>query len=48
VLNGTPVIVDRRYVLAAVGLLAADHPDAAVALASGLLHSPDEVTPLAG
>jgi uncharacterized protein (TIGR01319 family) len=48
VLNGTPVIVDRHYVLAAVGLLAADHPDAAVALASGLLHSPDEVTPLAG
>ncbi|HEY4627432.1 MAG TPA: glutamate mutase L [Blastococcus sp.] len=48
VLNGTPVIVDRRYVLAAVGLLAADHPDAAIALASGLLHTPDEVTPLAG
>jgi uncharacterized protein (TIGR01319 family) len=37
VLDGTPVIVDRRYVLAAVGLLAAEHPEAATALARGLL-----------
>ena len=29
VLAGTPVVVDRRYVLAAAGLLAADHPAAA-------------------
>ena len=29
VLTGTPVVVDRRYVLAAAGLLAADHPEAA-------------------
>ena len=27
VLTGTPVVVDRRYVLAAAGLLAADHPE---------------------
>jgi uncharacterized protein (TIGR01319 family) len=46
VLSGTPVIVDRSYVLAAVGLLAADHPDTAVALASRLLRSPDKITPL--
>jgi uncharacterized protein (TIGR01319 family) len=32
VLAGTPVVVDRRYVLAAAGLLAADHPDAAAGL----------------
>jgi uncharacterized protein (TIGR01319 family) len=37
VLDGTPVIVDRRYVLAAVGLLAGEHPEAATALAGGLL-----------
>jgi uncharacterized protein (TIGR01319 family) len=37
VLNGTPVIVDRRYVLAAIGLLAAEHPETATALARGLL-----------
>jgi uncharacterized protein (TIGR01319 family) len=37
VLDGAPVIVDRRYVLAAVGLLAAEHPGAATALAGGLL-----------
>ena len=29
VLTGTPVVVDRRYVLAAAGLLAAEHPEAA-------------------
>jgi uncharacterized protein (TIGR01319 family) len=32
VLNGTPVVVDRRYVLAAAGLLAAEHPEAAAGL----------------
>jgi uncharacterized protein (TIGR01319 family) len=48
VLHGTPVIVDRCYVLAAVGLLAAEHPQTAVALASGLLRSADCVTPPAG
>jgi uncharacterized protein (TIGR01319 family) len=32
VLAGTPVVVDRRYVLAAAGLLAAEHPDAAAGL----------------
>jgi uncharacterized protein (TIGR01319 family) len=37
VLSGTPVVVDRSYVLAAVGLLAAEHPEAATALARGLL-----------
>ena len=39
VLEGAPVIVDRQYVLAAVGLLAAEHPATAAALASGLLRS---------
>jgi MutL protein len=37
VLNGRPVVVDRDYVLAAVGLLAADHPAAAAELAGGLV-----------
>ncbi|WP_116449370.1 glutamate mutase L [Blastococcus litoris] len=37
VLRDTPVVVDRRYVLAAVGLLAAEHPDAAAVLARGLV-----------
>jgi uncharacterized protein (TIGR01319 family) len=37
VLAGTPVVVDRRYVLAAAGLLAAEHPGAAAGLARGLL-----------
>jgi uncharacterized protein (TIGR01319 family) len=32
VLAGTQVVVDRRYVLAAAGLLAAEHPEAAAAL----------------
>jgi uncharacterized protein (TIGR01319 family) len=45
VLNGTPVVVDRRYVLAAVGLLAAEHPDTAVALAAALPGSVDTITP---
>lgn len=37
VLRDTPVVVDRRYVLAAVGLLAEERPDAALALARGLV-----------
>jgi uncharacterized protein (TIGR01319 family) len=32
VLTGTRVVVDRRYVLAAAGLLAAEHPEAAAGL----------------
>ena len=36
VLDGTPVVVDRRYVLAAAGLLAGEHPDAAAGLLSEL------------
>ncbi len=48
VLNGTPVIVDRSYVLAAIGLIAAAHPDTATALAQGLLRSAETVTPPAG
>ena len=36
VLGGTEVVVDRRYVLAAAGLLAADHPEAATGLVSAL------------
>jgi uncharacterized protein (TIGR01319 family) len=36
VLEGTPVVVDRRYVLAAAGLLAAEHLEAAVGLLSEL------------
>ncbi|SNR47379.1 glutamate mutase L [Blastococcus mobilis] len=47
VLNGKAVLVDRRYVLAAIGLLSGDHPEAAVALARDLLRSPESVTPLA-
>jgi hypothetical protein len=35
-------------VLAAIGLLAGDHPGTAVALACDLLRSRDEVTPPAG
>ena len=46
VLEGKTVIVDRRYVLAAIGLLADEHPDAAAALADGLLRDPGRVTPL--
>jgi MutL protein len=37
VLAGTPVVVDVRYVLAAAGLLAADHPAAAAGLLRTLL-----------
>jgi putative membrane protein len=36
VLTGTDVVVDRRYVLAAAGLLAADHPAAAAGVLSAL------------
>jgi uncharacterized protein (TIGR01319 family) len=36
VLDGTEVVVDRRYVLAAAGLLAAEHPAAAAGLVAGL------------
>ena len=36
VLAGTPVVVDHRYVLAAAGLLAAEHPQAAAGLLSEL------------
>jgi uncharacterized protein (TIGR01319 family) len=36
VLAGTDVVVDRRYVLAAAGLLAAEHPAAAAGLVTGL------------
>jgi hypothetical protein len=32
VLAGSAVVVDRRYVLAAAGLLATEHPGAAVRL----------------
>jgi uncharacterized protein (TIGR01319 family) len=48
IVDGTPVVVDREYVLAAVGLLAAGHPDAARALVSTLLQSAGEVTPRVG
>jgi len=48
VVNGTPVIVDRRYALASIGLLAAEHPDAAAGLARGLLRTAGEVNPPAG
>ena len=46
VLAGTEVVVDRSYVLAATGLLAADHPAAAAELARGLV--PSAVTSPAG
>jgi hypothetical protein len=36
VLAGSAVVVDRRYVLAAAGLLAAEHPPAAARLVAGL------------
>lgn len=36
VLSGTEVVVDARYVLAAAGLLAAEHPDAAAGLLGSL------------
>jgi len=47
VVHGRPVVVDRDYVRAATGLLAVEHPEAAVALVSGLLQGLDTVTPLA-
>jgi uncharacterized protein (TIGR01319 family) len=37
VVSGTPVVVDRQYVLAAIGLLAAEHPATAAALAGALV-----------
>jgi uncharacterized protein (TIGR01319 family) len=40
VLTGAAVVVDRRYVLAAAGLLAADHPEAAAGLVRTLLVEP--------
>ena len=46
VLSGARVTVDRRYVLAAAGLLAAEHPEAAGGLCRELL--PEGVTPPAG
>ncbi len=48
VLSGKAVIVDRSYVLAAIGLLADEHPDAATALARELIRSPGTITPPAG
>jgi ADP-dependent NAD(P)H-hydrate dehydratase / NAD(P)H-hydrate epimerase len=39
ILAGTPVVVDRDYVLAAIGLLAEEHPAAAVGLARRLVGS---------
>jgi hypothetical protein len=40
VLSGSAVAVDARYVLAAAGLLAAEHPEAAGGLLSGLAAAP--------
>jgi uncharacterized protein (TIGR01319 family) len=40
VLAGADVVVDRRYVLAAAGLLAGDRPEAAAGLLHGLLSPP--------
>jgi uncharacterized protein (TIGR01319 family) len=37
VVDGRPVVVDRDYVLAAIGLLAAEHPAAAAGLAEALV-----------
>ena len=39
VLQSTTVVVDDRYVLAAAGLLAPDHPAAAEGLLASLLRS---------
>jgi hypothetical protein len=36
VLAGSEVVVDRRYVLAAAGLVAAEHPTAAEGVVAGL------------
>ena len=46
VVSDTAVVVDRRYVLAAAGLLAGEHPAAAAGLVRGLLA--DAVTSPAG
>jgi hypothetical protein len=40
VLSGTDVVVDARYVLAAAGLLAAEHPEAAAGLLGVLAAAP--------
>jgi hypothetical protein len=40
VLAGTEVVVDRRYVLAAAGLLAFDHPSAARGLVRSVVPRP--------
>jgi uncharacterized protein (TIGR01319 family) len=48
VLDGTDVVVDRRYVLAAAGLLAAEHPDAAAGLVDGLVGRPASSTEVSG
>ena len=48
VIDARPLIVDRRYVLAAVGLLAVEHPEASAGLARSLLRSAGTVTPFAG
>ena len=45
VVSGRPVIVDRDYVLAAIGLLAAEHPAAADGLAGRLVGGGDRLTP---
>jgi hypothetical protein len=37
VLDGRPVVIDRDYVLAAIGLLAGEHPAAAEELAAALV-----------
>jgi uncharacterized protein (TIGR01319 family) len=42
VVSDTTVVVDRRYVLAAAGLLAAEHPTAAEELLAGALTTPAE------
>jgi hypothetical protein len=45
VLTGTQVVVDRRYVLAAAGLLAAEHPEAATGVARTLLAAEPIILP---
>ena len=46
-MTGTQVVVDRRYVLAAAGLLAAEHPEAATGVARTLLAA-ERIMPPAG
>ena len=48
VLDATPVVVDRRYVLAAAGLLAPERPEAAAGLCREMLLARDTATPRAG